>query len=101
MERTVEFAQTRQVTHVMGCHIEMTRKPGRDYPVGCTYQPDEPPLQMTMQQLVALRDAARSVAEKPGSHTFDDFVILNGPARRWLVPLLARALWGKVRPPAR
>jgi glyoxylase-like metal-dependent hydrolase (beta-lactamase superfamily II) len=101
MERTAEFAESRQVTHVMGCHIEMTREPGRDYPVGCTYQPDEPPLQMTMEQLVALRYAARSVKDKPGSHTFDDFVILNGSARRWLVPLLARALWAKVRPPAR
>jgi hydroxyacylglutathione hydrolase len=100
IERTVEFAQSREVTHVIGCHIEMTRTPGRDYPVGCTYQPDEPPLQMTTEQLVAMRDAARTVADKPGRHTFDDFVILNGPARRYLVPLLARALWGKVRPPA-
>jgi glyoxylase-like metal-dependent hydrolase (beta-lactamase superfamily II) len=101
MERTVEFASSRQVTHVMGCHVEMTRRPGHDYPVGCTYQPDEPPLQMTVEQLVAVRDAARSVKDKPGSHTFDDFVILNGSARRYIVPLLGRALWAKVRPPAR
>jgi hydroxyacylglutathione hydrolase len=99
MERTVEFAGTREITHVMGCHIEMTRRPGKDYPVGCKYQPDERPLQMTLEQLIALRDAARSVKDKPGSHTFDDFLILNGPARRYIVPLLARALWGKVRPP--
>jgi glyoxylase-like metal-dependent hydrolase (beta-lactamase superfamily II) len=99
MERTVEFAGTREVTHVMGCHIEMTRQPGRDYPLGCRYQPDERPLQMTVQQLVDLRDAARSVKDKPGSHTFDDFLILNGPARRYIVPLLARAVWGRIRPP--
>jgi hydroxyacylglutathione hydrolase len=99
MERTVEFARTREITHVTGCHIEMTRRPGRDYPVGCRYQPDERPLQMTVQQLVDLRDAARSLDDKPGAHTFDDFVILNGPAPRYIVPLLARALWGKVRPP--
>ena len=99
MDRTVEFASTREVTHVMGCHIEMTMRPGKDYPVGCRYQPDERPLQMTVQQLADLRDAGRSVEDKPGSHTFDDFVILNGPARRYIVPLLARALWGKVRPP--
>jgi len=99
MERTVEFARAHPVTHVMGCHIEMTREPGHDYPVGCRYQPDERPLQMTVRQLVGLRDAARSVKDKPGAHTFDDFLILNGPARRYIVPLLARALWGKVRPP--
>jgi glyoxylase-like metal-dependent hydrolase (beta-lactamase superfamily II) len=99
MERIVEFARTREVTHVLGCHIEMTREPGRDYPVGCRYQPDEPPLQMTVQQLIDLRDAARSVKDEPGAHTFDDFVILNGPYRRYIVPLIARALWAKVRPP--
>jgi glyoxylase-like metal-dependent hydrolase (beta-lactamase superfamily II) len=100
MERTVEFASTRRITHVMGCHIEMTRRPGRDYPAGCTYQPDEPPLQMTAEQLVAVRDAARSIKDEPGAHTFDDFLIMNGPYRRYIVKLLGRALWAKVRPPA-
>jgi hydroxyacylglutathione hydrolase len=100
MERTVEFARTRQITHVMGCHIEMTRRPGRDYPPGCTYQPDEPPLQMTVRQLIAVRDAARSIKDKPGAHTFDDFLIMNGPYRGYIVKLLARALWCKIRPPA-
>jgi glyoxylase-like metal-dependent hydrolase (beta-lactamase superfamily II) len=99
MERTVEFARAREITHVMGCHIEMTRRPGRDYPVGCRYQPDEPPLQMTVRQLIELRDAARSIKDEPGAHTFDDFVIMNGPARRYIVKLLARAVWGKIRPP--
>ena len=100
MERTVEFATSREVTQVMGCHIEMTRQAGRDYPLGCTYQPDEPPLQMTLQQLVAVRDAARSIEHKPGVHTFDDFLILNGKPRRYIVKLLARALRAKIRPPA-
>jgi len=99
MDRTVEFARARQVTHVLGCHIEMTRRPGRDYPVGCRYQPDEPPLQMTVQQLIDLRDAARSIEDKPGAHTFDDFLIMNGPYRSYIVPLITRALWAKVRPP--
>jgi glyoxylase-like metal-dependent hydrolase (beta-lactamase superfamily II) len=100
MERTVEFADSRRVTHVMGCHIEMTGQPGKDYPLGCTYQPDERPLQMTMQQLVALRDAARAVKDEPGVHTFDDFLILNGKPRRYIVKLLARAVWSKIRPPS-
>ena len=98
MERTVEFARTREITHVMGCHIEMSRRPGRDYPVGCRYQPDERPLQMTVQQLIDLRDAARSIKDSPGAHTFDDFLIMNGPSRKYIVKLLARALWAKVRP---
>ena len=35
------------VTHVLGCHVEMTGRPGRDFPLGATYQPDERALQMT------------------------------------------------------
>ena len=84
----------------MGCHIEMTREPGRDYPVGCMYQPDEPPLQMTMQQLVALRDAARSVKDRPGSHTFDDFVILNGRGSPLARSAPRPSSLGQGRPPA-
>jgi hypothetical protein len=55
---------------------------------------------MTVQQLVAVRDAARSIKDEPGAHTFDDFLIMNGPYRRYIVKLLARALWAQVRPPA-
>jgi hydroxyacylglutathione hydrolase len=99
IERTVEFAGTREITHVMGCHVEMTSRPGRDYPAGCRYQPDERALQMTVEQLVAVRDAARSIKDAPGAHTFDDFLIMNGSYRRYIVPLLARALWAKVRSP--
>ena len=101
VERTVEFAATRRITHVMGCHIEMTNQPGRDYPAGCTYQPDERPLQMTVEHLLAVRDAARSVKDKPGAHTFDDFLIMNGPYRHYIVKLLARAVWARVGPQPR
>jgi len=77
LDRLVRLAESRRVRHVMGCHIEMSRTPGRDYPVGTTYQPDEPPLQMTVDQLRAVRDAAVAVADSPGVHTFDDFAIFN------------------------
>jgi glyoxylase-like metal-dependent hydrolase (beta-lactamase superfamily II) len=78
LDHLVTFAADRPVTHVMGCHIEMTNHPGRDYPIGTTYQPDEPPLQMTVAQLRAVRDAATAVADRPGIHVFNDFIIYNG-----------------------
>ena len=98
LERMADFAANRPVTHVMGCHIEMTRTPGRDYPLGCSYQPGEPPLQMTTQQLTAVRDSARQVAGQPGAHVFNDFLIVNGPARAWYATLALRGLWAKIRP---
>ncbi len=92
LDRMAEFASARAVTHVMGCHIEMTTRPGRDYPLGALYQPDEPPIQMTVAQLVAARDAAKAVAARPGVHVYDDFIIYNGPCRGAMLRLAARAL---------
>ena len=96
LDRLADFARARPVSHVLGCHIEMSRRPGLDYPIGTLYQPDEPPLQMTVGQLLAVRDAARSVAARPGAHTFDDFIIFNGPCRAAVVRQLARAAWRRV-----
>ena len=49
IDRLIGFCSTHPVTHVLGCHIEMSREPGVDYPIFTTYQPDEPPLQMTVE----------------------------------------------------
>jgi len=95
MNRLVDLTETRNVTHVLGCHIEMTTRPGRDYYLGCRYQPEEPPLQMTVRQLRSLRDAAVSVADRPGTHRFDDFVVHHGMGVRRQVPLVARGLAGR------
>lgn len=92
LDKLVAFAEDRRVSHLMGCHIEMTSVPGKDYPIGARYQPDEPPLQMTVGQLIALRDAAVSLGGRPGRHPFDDFAIFNFPCRRALLASLARGL---------
>jgi glyoxylase-like metal-dependent hydrolase (beta-lactamase superfamily II) len=92
MNRLVDLAEARGVTHVLGCHIEMTTRAGHDYYFGCRYQPDEPPLQMTVRQLRSLRDAAASVADRPGVHRFDDFVLYHGMGLRTQLALAARGL---------
>jgi hydroxyacylglutathione hydrolase len=98
LERLVDTAARRPVTAVMGCHIEMTNRPGRDYPIGCTYQPDEPALQLGVDRLVAVRNAARTVADRPGAHHYDDFAIFNGPCRAEAVRQLARTLLARALP---
>ncbi|MEZ0070872.1 MBL fold metallo-hydrolase [Planotetraspora sp. GP83] len=81
IERLIAFAGTRPVTHVLGCHIEMTTEPGVDYPIRTTYQPDEPQLQMTVDQL---RDIHMAIDEidrnggQPGRHAFRDVIICIG-----------------------
>jgi hydroxyacylglutathione hydrolase len=97
LDRMVDLADSRVVTYVLGCHIEMTRQAGRDYPLGATYQPHERALEMTAAQLSEVRAAARSVAGKQGVHRFDDFIIYNQPGRRDQLTLVARGLLHKVR----
>jgi hydroxyacylglutathione hydrolase len=97
LDRLLELAHSRDVRHVLGCHIEMSRTPGQDYPRGTTYQPEEPPLQMTGDQLLAVRNGAVSVADSPGAHTFDDFAIFNGPSRAAIARLQLRRVWARLR----
>lgn len=96
IDRMTEFAQDRAVTHVLGCHVEMREQPGRDYPIGATYQPDERVLQMTSAQLAAVRDATASIAGQRGVHVFDDFIIYNEPGKAAMLRLIARGLAHKI-----
>ncbi|MBO4252396.1 hypothetical protein GRC12_00550 [Streptomyces griseorubiginosus] len=71
----IEFCEHRPVTHVLGCHIEMTAEPGVDYPVRTTYQPHEPPLQMTTGHLHEIRAALHEIGDQPRRLAYPLFVI--------------------------
>lgn len=75
IDRLIEFCDRRPIAHVLGCHIEMTRRPGVDYPIGTTYQPDEPPLEMTVAHLHHIRAAIDEIGATVTRRAFDEFVI--------------------------
>ena len=75
IDRLIGFCATHPVTHVLGCHIEMSQQPGVDYPIFTTYQPDEPPLQMAVGQLRQIRRAIDEVGGRPGRHVFPGFIL--------------------------
>lgn len=75
VDRLLAFCAAHPVSHILGCHIEMSREPGVDYPIYTTYQPDEPPLQLTVEQLRELRRAIDVVDGRPGRHVFPGFVL--------------------------
>ncbi|MFJ7780650.1 MBL fold metallo-hydrolase [Streptomyces yangpuensis] len=77
VDRLLDFCATRPVRHVLGCHIEMTTTPGEDYPRGTTYQPDEPPLQLTAGHLRTLRSALDETAGLRGTHAYGEFVLVH------------------------
>lgn len=75
IDRLIQFCAAHPVSHVLGCHIEMSRDPGVDYPIYTSYQPDEPPLQLAPEHLEELRRAIDMVDGRPGRHVFPSFVI--------------------------
>ena len=64
MQRLIDFVDTHPVTHVMGCHVEISNA-GEDYAYGMTWQPDEAPVEMTVEQLRHAFEFAKTITE-PG-----------------------------------
>lgn len=75
IDRLIGFCRTRPVTQVLGCHIEISREPGVDYPIHTAYQPDEPPLQMKVDDLREIRRAIDEADGRPGRHVSPGFIL--------------------------
>ena len=75
IERLTSFVKTHEVSQVLGTHIEMSTKPGVDYPVRTTYQPEERELQMGPAHILELYDAVSKMGDTPVREVHDDFII--------------------------
>lgn len=75
IDRLIDFTERRTVTHVLGCHIEMTSEPGVDYPIRTTYQPDEPPLELTPGHLSDIRSALEGLGPGQDRRVCPDFIL--------------------------
>jgi len=75
MKRLMAFLDTHPVTHVMGCHVEMS-KAGEDYPYGVTWQPDEAPWQLSVEELRKTYEFARTIT-KPGIYYTGSVYLCN------------------------
>lgn len=64
----------RPIRYILGAHIEMRRKPGERYELGTTYQPDEAPLPLGVDDLFALEtmldEAGATPLPIPGDRFF-------------------------------
>ena len=96
IDRLAELSKSGEISHVLGCHIELDCD-GRDYPLGAREHPMEVSPFMPAGRLVAIRDAARTVADSPGVHWFDGFVIYNGYRFRDQVGLVLRSWRSRLR----
>jgi hydroxyacylglutathione hydrolase len=96
MDRLVALAETGDVSHVFGCHIELDVD-GRDYPLGIREHPGEVSPFMPSDRLGEVRNATSKVADIPGIYRFDGFVIYNGNRIRDQVGLLLRSWRSRLR----
>jgi hydroxyacylglutathione hydrolase len=62
IDRLVSFTQSLPVAHVLGAHIEQTRWPFLDYPVGTRFQPEEHVLELGRAHLVELQNALQNMS---------------------------------------
>lgn len=75
LERLVEFLKDKPASWVLGTHIEMTARPGVDFPFGATDHPNEHPLELTRSHLIELRDAVVAMQDAPQVEVHDDFIV--------------------------
>jgi hydroxyacylglutathione hydrolase len=75
IHRLVDFTKDKIVAHILGNHIEQSRTPYLDYPVGTVHQPDEHALELGRAHLLELNEALQSMNGKIVRMAFRDFTI--------------------------
>ncbi len=75
VQRLVDFTKGKIVAHILGNHIEQTRTPYLDYPIGTVYQPDEHALELGRAHLLELNEALQNMNGKIVRMAFRDFTI--------------------------
>lgn len=79
IQRLVDFTQDKLVAHILGCHIEQSKTPFLDYPIGTKYQPEEHVLELSHAHLVELNEALKAMAGRPVRYALRDFTIWPRP----------------------
>lgn len=59
---------------MLGAHVEMTNSSGNYYPIGSVYQPDEAPLGLVLDDLIALNLELKK-SDNPRKIVFNQFIV--------------------------
>ncbi len=74
INKLVQFMSDKPLQIILGNHIEMSNKIGKDYPVGTTYQPDERPLELHRNDLLELNSELQKM-KSPVRKVLSKFII--------------------------
>ncbi len=75
IQRLIDFTNSHKLSYILGNHIEMTENPGKDYPVGTTFQPEEHVLPLKIKDLQSLNKALKRLGDSPTHEIHDNFII--------------------------
>ena len=79
VHRLAEFVRKHHVTHLLGAHVENSRTPYRDYPIGTVDQPEEHELDLQPAQLFALDSVVQGMRGKMTRTVLKDFTVWPQP----------------------
>lgn len=75
IQQLVDFSRDNQISAILGTHIEMSRTPGKDYPIGSSYQPQEASLALAASDLELLNETLREMGGEPERKAMDKFIV--------------------------
>jgi glyoxylase-like metal-dependent hydrolase (beta-lactamase superfamily II) len=83
IDRLVKFTEEYPVSNLINCHIEMSNR-NVDYPRSTSYQPDEPPMQISVETLRELNAFVKTVKNpKDGEVYYFDRIWLYNQKGGW------------------
>ena len=75
IDRVVGFTRDRQVSHLLGAHVEMTTTPGQDYRQAAPTHPGEHALELPYADLLELQAALHAMGDAPRPDVHPDFIV--------------------------
>ncbi|NER11856.1 MBL fold metallo-hydrolase [Leptobacterium flavescens] len=75
IRKLYDFTKKHEISYILGNHIEMSLEPGKDYPIGTLYQPEEQKLPLYPEDLEELHKALERLGDQPTREIHDKFII--------------------------
>jgi glyoxylase-like metal-dependent hydrolase (beta-lactamase superfamily II) len=79
IDRVANYTRSLGVSWILGNHIEMTRTPGRDYPMHTATHPNEHALQLPYSSLLELQKSVDQMGPEPKLDVHKDFIVYPLP----------------------
>lgn len=80
IDRVADFTSTRDISWILGAHIELAREPGKPFDSNDLVRTDERLLEMPPSAITDVQMALRRMGDEPRVESFADFILFPHPA---------------------